>query len=260
MRVKIWIVSLMLAGAAGLAPASASAVARTNGEPGDAASAKDVRLAQAREVEVYYDDLGRRVIVDAYSGQVIDVLPPARDHYRRRPWRDDFNGRDYENDQFGGLTPRQLRQRQKELAPDDTFDGSASREDWPVRGRPAPPVLTQPGAPRYEQTRPGVYEQAQPGLQARGEEFGDDPDEGGGALPDLSGPRGSDNKAFEGDAPGSGMLPEAARPQLSSPAPGNREPFVEGAPALGPIASSAAVARVQILLDRAGASPGVIDG
>src|SRR6185312_758953 len=56
-------------------------------------------------------------------------------------------------------------------------------------------------------------------------------------------------------APGLGET----QPTVAQP-PAGRDPFVRSAPALGPIISTDAVAQLQIALDRAGASPGVIDG
>jgi lipoprotein-anchoring transpeptidase ErfK/SrfK len=60
--------------------------------------------------------------------------------------------------------------------------------------------------------------------------------------------------------------PDATAPDLGEPQapvaqpPARHDPFVQTAPALGPIISTEAVAQLQIALDRAGASPGVIDG
>jgi len=48
--------------------------------PGESATAPveaaGLRLAQAREVEIYYDRYGRQVVVDAYTGEVIAVGRP----------------------------------------------------------------------------------------------------------------------------------------------------------------------------------------
>src|SRR5690606_28048103 len=47
-----------------------------------------LRLAQLRDVEIYYDQYGREVLVDAYTGEVLVVRePPGRDRrylYERR--------------------------------------------------------------------------------------------------------------------------------------------------------------------------------
>src|SRR6185312_14470766 len=37
-----------------------------------------VLLAQAGEVEIYFDGNGNRVIVDAYTGEIIAIQPPRR--------------------------------------------------------------------------------------------------------------------------------------------------------------------------------------
>ena len=227
-------------------PALASAVADGATNAG-ATPVKGVRLAQARQVEVYYDDFGRQVIVDAYTGQVIDILPPRhrpRAGYGRGVVEGDV--RRYGDDGF------QVRPDDGDGYYDDEYgdvpdDRSRPRYDRPITRRPAPPVEASRPAERFEQTAPGVYEQA-PARADGQQNAGSKPEsrmasqEPAPARPDAV-------------APG----PEEAQPPVAQP-PVRHDPFVQSAPALGPIISTEAVAQLQIALDRAGASPGVIDG
>jgi lipoprotein-anchoring transpeptidase ErfK/SrfK len=235
----------VLAGSAG--PAFAS-LADGDAVPAKAAPANGVRLAQARDVEVYTDDSGRRVIVDAYSGQVIDVLPPER----RRP-RAGY-GRSIVEGDLRRYGDNGAYAHEDNGFPDDGYYDDAPRElprpdyDRPIRRRPAPPIEASRPAPRFEETRPGLYE---PDPAAR-PDAASPPEEGNGSRMASQEPSQPDSitsgRGF-GDLP-----PPAGQP------PAIHEPFVQQAPALSPIISAESIARVQILLDRAGASPGVIDG
>ena len=70
--------------AAGLTSVDAFASERS-GLAGSPASPKPgLQLAQAGDVEVYYDGRGRRVLVDAYTGEIIAIEPRGE---RRRPMR-----------------------------------------------------------------------------------------------------------------------------------------------------------------------------
>ncbi len=238
-------------------PALAKTVSGSQSSSSEPAPANGVRLAQAREVDVYYDDYGRRVVVDAHTGQVIDVLPPRRrphagygrgivqgdvERYDRdRPFaRDDERG---EDDGF-------YRDEPDDLAPLHPRGG--------VIERPAPPpqMSRQGEAPRFEETQPGVYEQA-PATKPRTEPNADLGEGDNGVKPPsrLATREAPLDESTDGQQrPIDRLQPPAATPPVS------REPFVDSAPALGPIISTEAVAQLQILLDRAGASPGVIDG
>jgi lipoprotein-anchoring transpeptidase ErfK/SrfK len=231
----------MLAGSAGAAFASATA----EDAPAARAATRGVELAQARQVEVYYDDFGREVIVDAYTGQVIDVLPPRhrpRAGYGRGIVEGDV--RRYRDDGF--QAPEEDGGYYDEDRGDIPDDRAQPRYDRPVERRPAPPIEASRPAPRFEQTRPGVYEQAP---AARGDDRPEAPPESRMASQEPPPAR-----------------PDATAPDLGEPQapvaqpPARHDPFVQTAPALGPIISTEAVAQLQIALDRAGASPGVIDG
>ncbi len=78
--------------AAGLTSVGAFASERS-GLAGSPASPKPgLQLAQAGDVEVYYDGRGRRVIVDAYTGEIIAIEPRRP---MRRPLRERANPERY---------------------------------------------------------------------------------------------------------------------------------------------------------------------
>jgi lipoprotein-anchoring transpeptidase ErfK/SrfK len=231
--------------------------------PGDEAQPAPVRLAQSRDLEVYYDQYGRRVLVDPVTGQVVTVLPDRRDRDGYAPrWRDRYSddgyyGRDGYDDGYAAPDDdayryerqRRMRERrdqalrQEERRQQRSID--STDDGFPDDGTPAgvdegratssnrfPDVETFPRP--NDAGKPGGIEQS--------------------PLPPPAG-KGSEQASLGGpQSPSSGAEPPIVAPRI------NGSPFVEGAPALGPIASSAAVAQLQILLDRAGASPGVIDG
>ena len=45
---------------------------------GGAPAVEGIQLAQYGDVEIYYDEFGRRVVVDAYTGEVLAVERPRR--------------------------------------------------------------------------------------------------------------------------------------------------------------------------------------
>ena len=53
-------------------------------EPAAHQAAEGIQLAQYGDVEIYYDEFGRRVVVDAYTGEVISVERPRRMERRLR--------------------------------------------------------------------------------------------------------------------------------------------------------------------------------
>src|SRR5688572_26985548 len=67
--------------AAGLSSFGAQAAVLPEGEdlrPAAHQAAEGIQLAQYGDVEIYYDEFGRRVVVDAYTGEVISVERPRR--------------------------------------------------------------------------------------------------------------------------------------------------------------------------------------
>lgn len=197
-------------------------------------AAAGVQLAQYGDVEIYYDEFGRRVIVDRYTGEVIAVERPRRAERRLR--RDAMRER-----------RDAMRGEQERYYLDDPEDMErlrrAKQRDRGIR--PAPPI-------------DDYNDYAREGLP--------------GGIDDYSAPR----RAFPDEpeiiarepAPGSiERMPldnpsaQPSRPDMAeAPAPGTPN-IVEGAidPSLR-LGAREDVAALQILLDRRGASPGVIDG
>jgi lipoprotein-anchoring transpeptidase ErfK/SrfK len=226
-----------------------------------------IELAQSRDLEVYYDQYGRRVLIDPLTGEVVTVLPDrrARDGYAPR-WRDRYSDDGYGRDAYGDddnqyryERQRRMRERrdealrQREIRQQRAID---SADQDPYGDDPAwndgQPVDSGNGRFPDVETFPRANDSQAPGAITQS------------PLPPLTG-RPLTGQALTGQGGEQASL--GGEPPLSSPdtapmtAPRiNGAPFVEGAPALGPIASSTAVAQLQVVLDRAGASPGVIDG
>lgn len=234
--------------------------------------------AQGRAVEIYQDRYGREVVVDVYTGEILDVREPRRsrraerqdreflfpreraperrqDRYylddpddvarlRREKRREELGRGPYGGDPYGGSLPQY---RDYRTLPDDdgygydddpTFgdDGFARRDEWPEA--PSAPVEE----PRYEEL-PRV-ERAPLGMpDAAAAPPRDEPDiaaaPDGGASPDEI--------IIEETPPAAGPTP-GGLPDLANP------------PEVAVAGASEDVARIQVLLDRLGVSPGVIDG
>jgi len=229
-----------------------------------------IQLAQSRDLEVYYDQYGRRVLVDPDTGQVVSVLPDRRDRDGYAPrWRDRYsddndNGRDRYDDgngyddgyaapdddgQYRYERQRQMRERrdqvlrQRELRQQRAI---GSDQDSDANG----PAGNGVGSPSFGNNRfPDVEIYPRPDSAQKPAAIQQSP------LPAPG--RQGDEQASLGEPRLS--PPPAAQSPATAPRI-NGAPFVEGTPVLGPIVSTAAVAQLQIVLDRAGASPGVIDG
>ena len=215
--------------------------------------------AQAREVEVYHDRHGRQVVVDVYTGEVLEVIEPRRrardrdylfprqdrrsERHQDRYYLDDAEDmarlrRERRMDElgrgpYGGGLPqyRDYRVLPDPVYPEDDSYSDYDYDDYPyeddgyARGNrwPDAPISREP--PRFEE-RPRVERSPldQPDMAA--------------APP----PADSLETIIETPPPAIG-LPDPAQPP---------EVAVAGA--------SEEVARIQVLLDRLGVSPGVIDG
>ena len=70
-----------------------------------------IQLAQIRDVEIYYDEYGREVLVDVYTGEVVAVREP-RQHLVRPP-ADAWEQPGYEDD-WGEDRRRARRERWRE--------------------------------------------------------------------------------------------------------------------------------------------------
>lgn len=199
-----------------------------------APAAAGLQLAQYGDVEIYYDEFGRRVIVDRYTGEVIAVERPRRAERRlrrdaMRERRDAMRG---EQERYYLDDPEDMERLRREKLRDQGI-------------RPAPPI-------------DDYNDYAREGLP--------------GGIDDYSTPRRAfpDEPEIIAREPAPGPIErmpldnpavQPSRPDMAeAPAPGTPN-IVEGAidPSLR-LGAREDVAALQILLDRRGASPGVIDG
>lgn len=190
-----------------------------------ASAPQPLRLAQFGDVEIYYDQYGRRVIVDAFTGEVLGVERPRRSPAERRALR------------------------RRELNRDPEFGTVIPQDDVPYRPRP------------YVRGRP-VEEYPEYPLRAVPEE----PEYGYPDAPQQAYP----DAPLDPDGQGSIMRAPVERQPLDSASadPGaglgtgdSDQADVNGAdqPAIK-FGAREDVAALQVLLDRKGASSGVIDG
>ncbi|MCO6392535.1 L,D-transpeptidase family protein [Aliihoeflea aestuarii] len=216
--------------------ASAALPDRERPQPSAKAS-EHVQLAQ-REVDVYYDQFGREVLVDPYTGEIVGIVgeqggPVARERYvEPDPWggeyvdpyeRDPYAYEPYEDD-------RRLRreQRMRELGryPGARPNGFPDVREAPQVAPREEPSLAAPAQPDGGVTRQPLDEPSTASL-------GNEPDV---TQPGLTQP----GSVIE-------VNPQNQPPSISTP-----RATVSGA--------SEDVAKIQIVLSRIGASPGVVDG
>jgi len=170
-------------------------------------------LAQSREIEVYYDDYGRRVISDAYTGEILSIERPRGGGIDRRST---------------GTVRAQPRYR------DDSYDDYARSRDFDEYD------------PRYDDR---VYRERR--APSDDEAYYDN----GGAFPEA--PSQPERQIRRN------TLPQAAAPAPTLPKKSTEPKLQPSNPADVPVIGrkgDQTVAHLQILLDRAGVSPGVIDG
>ncbi|MCB1466053.1 MAG: murein L,D-transpeptidase [Rhizobiaceae bacterium] len=201
------------------------------------------QLAQNGEVDVFYDRYGREVLVDRETGEVIAVEPRR---LTRQEWR--------------------RQQRQRELG--RLYDEEPIYEDGVVR---EPPRLLRERGRRYE------YEDraTSPDYDFGDENLGEFP-----AAPDEDGwTPGEDQRRVLIEprierAPLDEPKPRQSRPRQTDTAvanpsdgtstgstgPTKQVPAIDAGEPGPSFASRPEVAALQVLLDRKGASPGVIDG
>jgi len=246
---EIAILAAVTAGWA-VAPAAAAPSPVENDMPSGKASALRgaLQLVQSGDVEVYIDEYGRRVIVDAWSGEIIAIQPQRRQQVRRAlrerraaPEEERF----YLDDPDDMQRLRQLRRYE---------DGTAIETYPRRRERYAEPEYAPeefPGAPddyrqRRSETLPGIV-----------------PEDDGFEEPRTATRDPIERKPLSGDTLQEGPMQEAMIEPDVPPGetiidePGKPAGAVVPPPGLG---GREDVAALQILLDRAGASPGVIDG
>jgi len=191
-----------------------------------------LQLAQASDVEVYYDQYGRRVIVDAYTGEVLSVERPRvyRSPAERRVIRRHELRRDPD---YGFVVP----QDDIPYRPRPYVRGRPIEEDpgYPLRAVPEDPQYADPDAPQeaYPDAPPDPYSDGRI-VRAPIERRPLD-----SALADPNAETGA------GKENGTDNTPPADG--------GAKEPTIN-AGARGDVAA------LQILLDRKGASSGVVDG
>ncbi len=192
-----------------------------------------VVVAQNDDYEVFYDGRGNRVIVDPYTGKVVAIQPPQT-RFDRRTLR--------------------LRERQQR------FDDGPAADDRYYLDDPEDMARFRRRQLQDEERYPSVDSG---GYDSNGE-FPPAPgsDDGyGNAYPDEAAPPPSPT-----DRRSLGRQPLTEEASIAPAQPGEsvaRAPAVDGKTVVNPslaIGAREDIAALQVLLDRAGASPGVIDG
>ncbi len=193
--------------------------------------------AQTREVEVFYDRYGREVLVDVYTGEVVAVREPRGSirEYGVRPrerWGDSRDQDGYYLDQrdYDARIRRRLQELERE-----PYGGYGDRfpdyEDY--RAAPGPDFREYGDEFAREEPVYGV----EPPVNDRVERV----------------PLGTPSIA---ELPAQGENGEV----IIEDAPPSALPDVTQTPQIGRLDPTEDIAKIQVLLDRAGASPGVIDG
>jgi len=225
--------------AAGLAPSSLlAAPTRDNAPRLVRHAAEGILVAQDGNLDIYYDARGNRVIVDADTGKVIAIQPPQTRLDRRALRREtrlrqlgrvpDEEDRYYLDDpeDMARLRRKQAEEEGRAVEPPDGYDPDA---DNPVDAYP----------------------------QTRQDDGGDD------QYPDA--PRPETPRAVKRQPLNEASIdPVQPASPAEQPPPSDQAPSpVPGRTSVDPSLSLGArqdVAALQVLLDRGGASPGVIDG
>lgn len=234
--------------------AAADARGRRSDDPvAPASTTVAIQLAQAREVEIYVDQYGREVVVDARTGEVMAVRPRERflpsPTERRRARAEELRGGTYERRlSLGEALTRELEFRLglREAPPDYDSARDFRRRQRELYPREGYPVERFPDAPVVRRSDPGP---------AAGEPLGPAPVERA-PLDEPVPPSGQEAFPPAQDGGRLARIPEEQPPAIESLRPG--EPGI--VPSLGSKGASEDVAKIQIVLDRMGLSPGVIDG
>lgn len=238
------LLSVALAGGAAASAGPAKSVSAAP-EVGDGL----VQLAQSREVEIYYDRYGREVLVDPYSGEVIAIRDPSGSVRRF----EDERPRERRQDRYYLDDPEDMARLRREKRRDELGRGYPPAEQFPeYRDFRVLPDPVYPDRPAYP-VEPGYdggftrddpwYGERRPDLPPvdRVERAPLD----GSSVVELPPASGRDTIIEDngGTGFGQGGLPDVTK-----------------APEIGQSGASEDVAKIQVLLDRVGASPGVIDG
>lgn len=203
-----------------------------------------LQLAQSEDVDVYIDARGRRVLVDVQTGEVLAVEEPRRrgaiDRLRDAGILSAIPGGDPATvDRYRRFREQQLGLRE---APEPDYDApaAAGRRHGAYDDDGERPFGDEDYRLYRERNQP-IERRALPAYPddrlARGEPLERQPQPGAGST----------------DNPVTGATPPARQPAVR---PGDGQPAVVQPRKV----ETEQVARLQILLDRAGASPGVIDG
>ncbi|WP_442582052.1 L,D-transpeptidase family protein [Mesorhizobium sp. ASY16-5R] len=224
----------MAMGLAASAAAASESPAPWMREPARQAPAQgEIRLAQYRDAEVYFDGNGNRVIVDSVTGEVIAVQPR------------EFNNR---RDQFRERR-REIR-RQDRYYLDDPEDMARLRRDEGLRAVPSDDGYAIPDYAQPEEDY-GYREPAPDEFPAAPR-----PPRGGREAPPVM----ASQEPIQRAPLGGGQVSSAESDITGTVEP---RPDTTVSPATPPALNFTAredVAAIQVLMDRAGASPGVIDG
>ncbi|WP_347517229.1 L,D-transpeptidase [Mesorhizobium sp. CAU 1741] len=200
--------------------------------------------AQTREVEVFYDRYGREVLVDIYTGEVVAVREPRGSvrEFGVRPrenWGDSRRQDGYYLDQRDYDAQLRRERRLQELEREPYGDQFPDYRDY--RAAPGPDFRESPDGfggygddvvreePWQEPLQPPVNDQVERVPL------------GTPSIAELPAPNTNGDVIIDDASPSA--LPDVTQP-----------------PQIGRLDATEDVAKIQILLDRAGASPGVIDG
>lgn len=215
----------------------------------------DLQLAQSGDVAIYYDGHGRRIIVDRWTGEILAIERP-RSAEGRRAIRERLRERMRERDRYYLDDPDDMAAlRRRKLYERGLIDPDEEEFDDPIPIEPEDEyVLPRPRRDADPRIRRLPLDQLRDELQG---ELGEPP--AGRSVERRPLPRvvePSDEQVV--------IVPrEEDFAELGENEPG--EVIVDPAvpPSIDPVTPFGAredVAKLQVLLDRAGVSPGVIDG
>jgi lipoprotein-anchoring transpeptidase ErfK/SrfK len=233
LRGLIFLPAMAMGLAASAAAASESPAPWMREQARQAPAQDNIQLAQYRDAEVYFDGNGNRVIVDAVTGEVIAVQP--RRFNARRERMEERRREIRRQDRYYLDDPEDMARLRRDegfgaVPPDDGYavpDFAQPEEDYGYR-EPAPDEFpAAPRPPRAQREAPPVVARQEPIQRAP---LGDG--QVSSAEEDITG------------------TVEPRQDTTVSPA---------SPPALN-FTAREDVAAIQVLMDRAGASPGVIDG
>lgn len=215
---KVFMLSALVAGlSASGALASQSAGAAREADQAALSRSEGIQLAQAGDVEIFYDGNGNRVIIDAYTGEIIAVQPPRRVRPMNRPaLRRELRARELDRDERYYLDDPEDMERLRRRKLGDYRLLPPPVDEYDYRDEPFveefPPAPRRRTLPELREEPPRVVERAPP----------DEP--------------------AEPATPGETIVVDPV-----APPPMN-------------FTAREDVAAIQVLMDRTGASPGVIDG